>query len=498
MALYFGIERTSYAWRIAAVRVSYGKPMVERVWSVSVASLPALAADADDTATLNPVAVSLLAGVVGPNDAVAIALPGNLATTKRLSVPAALQKHLREALPFELESSLPFDLEDHVWDSQLVRSDAESLKVFVAVAREDDVRGVMTEVAMLVGTEPERVSLGASALSHVVPSAPGARALVYLAHGAAELLVLSEGRVTSYVSLGADSSTWGREIRVALSSYAASGMPTPESLSVLTVNSAERGDAATWGYSVAGQAGLAAVDLEVLNVQIAPTSGAPTRNELLDYALPVGLALGLADGSRGINLRQGALKYERGFGWLGSRLPVLVPLVAVAALAMLVSSVMHVVSRSKDREMQREILAAETRVIFGEETKEPEAARALLAAVGAKLAEDPMPHADALDLMVRISEVLPSNVKMDLEELDMKKGHIGITAIVDSVSDAESFARNLGSQPCFHDVKIVKTNQVVGGERKKFVLEGELRCPEDEHAKKRPSSAAAPAVEAKP
>ena len=106
-----------------------------------------------------------------------------------------------------------------------------------------------------------------------------------------------------------------------------------------------------------------------------------------------------------------------------------------------------------------------------------------------------MPHADALDLMVRISEVLPANVKMDLEELDMKKGHIGITAIVDSVGDAESFAKSLGVQPCFHDVKIVKTNQVVGGDRKKFVLEGEMRCPEDEHAKKKP---AAPAAEAKP
>lgn len=496
MALYFGIERTSYAWRIAAVRVSYGKPLVERVWSVPRTSFPDVATLPEGETPMSP--LSPLASVVGPNDAVAIALSGDLVTTKRLVMPAGVQKQLKEALPFELEGSLPFDLEGHVWDAQLVRSDAESLRVFVAVARESDVRDAMSQGALWLGTEPERVALGACALAQVVPSPGVSRAVIYLAHGAAELLVLADGRVAHYAQLAGDSKAWTREVRVALSSYAASGMAAPESLAVLTANPDERADAQAWCLEVASAVGLRAVDISDVSVQCTPGAEASVKAQLLDYALPVGLALELVDGAKSLNFRQGPLKYERGFGWLGARLPVLVPLAAVAALALVVSSVAHVVAVSRQRDMQREVLAAETRAVFSDETKDPAAARALLAAVGAKLAEDPMPHADALDLMVRIAEALPASVKMDLEELDLKKGHIGVTAIVDSVSDAETFAKSLGEKPCFRDVKVVKTNQVVGGERKKFVLEGEMRCPEDERSKKPKPSAAAPAPEVKP
>ena len=487
MALYFGIERTNRAWRVAAIRVSYGKHAVERVWSVPLKSV-----EEDEQKT------SELLGVVGPSDAVAVALPGRLATTKRLTMPLGVQKQLKEALPFELEASLPFELEGHVWDSQQLRSDADGIRMFVAIAREEDVRGVMSATEDLVGAEPERVSLGASSLVHVIKSPGISRALVYLTEDTAELVVVAEGRCAHYAHLGNDAAGWPRAVRVSLAAYVASGMAAPLSLSVLSDDVHDDVYVAELAAAFGQAAGIAIEEVAALDVAVLPTVDATTRADLVHYAVPVGLAMGLAEAGRGVDFRQGALRYERGFGWLGSKLPDLVPLMAVAALALLVSSVAHGFAASKERDARRATLSAETQAVFNDETTDPEAARALVAAVGAKMAEDPMPHADAFDLMVRISEVLPEGVKMDLEELDLKKGHVGFTGIVDSVSDAEAFARNLGAQPCFHDVKVVKTNQVVGGERKKFVLEGEMRCPEDDRTKAKKTAAAAATAEAKP
>ena len=50
----------------------------------------------------------------------------------------------------------------------------------------------------------------------------------------------------------------------------------------------------------------------------------------------------------------------------------------------------------------------------------------------------------------------------------------------------------LKNEHCFSDVKISRTNQVVGGERQKYVMEFDLKCPEDQKASagKKPSGAA--------
>ena len=44
---------------------------------------------------------------------------------------------------------------------------------------------------------------------------------------------------------------------------------------------------------------------------------------------------------------------------------------------------------------------------------------------------------------------------------------------------------------CFSDIKITRTSQVVGGDRQKYVMEFDLKCPEDQKsvAGKKPSGA---------
>ena len=56
-----------------------------------------------------------------------------------------------------------------------------------------------------------------------------------------------------------------------------------------------------------------------------------------------------------------------------------------------------------------------------------------------------------------------------------------VHGIVGTVGDAQSIGASLGkSDPCFQDVKITRTSQMVGGERQKYVMELDVKCPIDQ------------------
>ena len=81
---------------------------------------------------------------------------------------------------------------------------------------------------------------------------------------------------------------------------------------------------------------------------------------------------------------------------------------------------------------------------------------------------------------MRISEAIPQSMVHDIEELDYAKGHVVVHGIVGTVADAQSIASNLGkADKCFQDVKITRTSQMVGGNRQKYVMEFDVKCPED-------------------
>jgi general secretion pathway protein L len=86
--------------------------------------------------------------------------------------------------------------------------------------------------------------------------------------------------------------------------------------------------------------------------------------------------------------------------------------------------------------------------------------------------------------MVRISEAIPQSVVHDIEELDIQKGHVVVHGIAGTIPEAQSIATSLQTERCFSDVKITRFNQVVGGERQKYVMELDLKCPEDVKGKR--------------
>jgi general secretion pathway protein L len=150
----------------------------------------------------------------------------------------------------------------------------------------------------------------------------------------------------------------------------------------------------------------------------------------------------------------------------------------------------------KEREALVGALGTVTKEVLGTQATSAQEAQDLLAKEVALTDEDPMPHADAFDVMVRLSQAVPFSMVHDVEELDMQRGHVVVRGVVGSIPDAQSIASNLSEQACFSDVKIKNTTQQVGSDRQKYVMEFDLKCPEDVKApaKKKGETSSAPSA----
>jgi len=407
-------------------------------------------------------------------------------------------------LPYELASQVPFDLDDSVFDWRILdqtRDDGQ-LPIVAAVARIEEVRGRIELVKEATGFEPERIAVGALSLGALVPAVPvlaetGTLAIVDLGARAIEVLVLERGETVfaRTLSMGteglpASAPRLAREIRLSFASHRAQGGSLPERV-VLCGG----------GAFVSGAEGFLSGELE-MPVQLLPepaldlsTLGDAAR-ELPRYAKAVALALSFAGRATGMNLRRGPLAFERGFGWVRERLPVLAGLGAVVLVSFVFSGWSRIHEVHSERAALQGALAAVTKEVLGTEADTAQDAEDLLAKEASLTDQDPMPHADAFDVMVRLSEAVPQAVTHDVEELDVVNGRVTIRGIAGSIPEAQSIATALGENKCMSDVKIKSTTQAVGGDRQKYVMEFQLKCPEDAKpaSKKKGDSSAAAAV----
>lgn len=180
-----------------------------------------------------------------------------------------------------------------------------------------------------------------------------------------------------------------------------------------------------------------------------------------------------------MNLRRGPLAFERSFAWVRERIPILAGLASTILVSFGFSAWARLHAIHAEHDALESALGAVTKEVLGTEATTAQDAQDLLAKEVALTDEDPMPHADAFDVMVRLSDAIPSSMKHDIDELDIQKGHVVVHGVVGAIADANAIASTLSDDKCLNDVKIKSTTQAVGGDRQKYVLELDLKCPED-------------------
>ncbi|MEI7895137.1 MAG: hypothetical protein WCI05_18725, partial [Myxococcales bacterium] len=309
----------------------------------------------------------------------------------------------------------------------------------------------------------------------------GPLAVMDLGERSTDIVVLKAGepvfgRTLSLGTTGLPESaaSLAREVRLTLAAYRAQGGNAPTRL-VLAGGGALVAGAKDFLQS---ELGLPVDFLPLPSIDLSAI--APERHgELVRHAKALSLAVGLGGRSRGLDLRRGPLIYERGWGWLRERVPLLFGLVAVVVVSFLFASWAKFHSLAKERVVLEAALGLATKEVLGEETTSASRAADLVLLQTTIADEDPMPHADAFDVLVKLSEDIPQSMKHDIEEFDFQKNHVVVHGVVGTIPDAESIVGSLKNERCLSDIRITRTSAVVGGDRQKYAMEFDLKCPED-------------------
>lgn len=487
MTVYVGIDLGAHSVKVAAIRSSYRKTTLV---GLGLRDLPLDATAAQRGELVKEAVRSVLGEKGGSGDSVAIAINGATAAFVTVSLPANAQKAIGDVLPFELEPVIPFDMSEAVFDYRvLAPPSAEkgaTFPVLCVVARTSEVRARIELVKGAIGVEPERVGVGAFSLATLVAWVPALTQeetvlLLDIGTESSDLLVLERGepvfaRTLSVGTKGIPQTgrKLAREIRTTVLAHRAAGGKPPKKVFLA-------GGGAFVNGAISFLAGE--LELEVVSFPL-PTLEAekPEAPELLTFprfAKALGLAIGLGPKPSGMNLRRGPLAFERGFAWVREKVPLLAGLAAAIFVTSILSAGAQLYATSKERKALAGALGTVTKDVLGESTEDAARANELLAKLTTVADEDPMPHSDAFDVMVKLAENIPQSMVHDVEELDVQKGHAIVHGVVGTIPDAQAIMTAMKNERCFSDVKITRTNQVVGGERQKYVMEFDVKCPED-------------------
>lgn len=482
MPTWLGIDIGSTSVKAALVRSAYRKISLARLASVE------LTAGGSHVDAIRAAVKQALEGEAHGADSMAVAIEGSRVAIHRLALPATAQKQLADVLAYELEAQVPFDLAGAVFDWRLLERGVErgELPIVAAVARVEDVRARIDLVKEATAQEPERVAVGAFALAGLVPYLPTlgedeAIAIVNLGAKTSEVLMLEHGEPVSArtVSAGTEglpgtAPLLARDIGMTFAAHRARGGTAPTTVYLCG-----------GGAFIAGAEGFLSSALG-MPVRILPEPaidliaiGADRSSELPRYAKAIALALSLAGRGAGMNLRRGPLAFERSFAWVRERIPILAGLASTILVSFGFSAWAQLHTIHQEHDALESALGEVTKEVLGTEATTAQEAQELLAKEVALTDEDPMPHADAFDVMVRLSDAIPSSMTHDIDELDVQKGHVVVHGIVGAIADANAIAATLSDDKCLRDVKIKSTTQAVGSDRQKYVLEFDLKCPED-------------------
>ncbi|MBL8718065.1 MAG: pilus assembly protein PilM [Myxococcales bacterium] len=500
MARLLGIDIGTTQVRLAIVRGSARKWSVEALASVDrvAGQVTYASGEVSATATLPELVRELALDAAKGGDPLSVSFSGTAINVRQLELPAAVRRRIAEVLPFELEAQIPYDIDDAVWDHRPRPAPADGPQpVLVVAARTDEVRAQIELCTQGAGREPDHVAPGAFALADLAAALPGfrnggLRAILDLGAESSELLVLdgAEPVFARTLSRGvqglpASAPELAREVRATFLAFRAAGGVAPETLFV-TGGGAVIPDLPRW------LAGELQTPVELLPVE--GLEGLAGRPDAHRFARAVGIALLGAPKPRGLDLRRGPLAYERGYGFLREKVPLLVGLGA----AMLVSFLFSTWARSRnleaDRKTLEQALEATTREVLGEATSSPKRVEEILASKNPGGDDDPLPRADAMDALVQISELVPTGkMKHDIEKLEVQRQPQGgfkviINGIAPTGADVQTIEGNLKAFRCFNNPTVLKKAKAISDDRQKYTLETELRCPEEGGGQKKPGT----------
>ncbi len=491
MARFLGIDIGATHVRAALITTAYRRIALEQAREATIAQAESL--EAAIRAAAEP--------LVSQADGIGVAIAGDGAFAHRITLPSAASRQLESVLAFELEAQVPVDIDELVWSYRVLRREGSQspLVVLAGAARTDAVRGLIVRVKNAIGREPERVGFGPMVLANLAAVAPplrgpGVYALVDLGARRTEVVLLAHGEPVFARTLSrgvADLPDGAVRLAAELKQtfLAWDSMPGDDIQCVYLLGGGSAAQGAEEYF--AHELGVPVLAVPTLNME----NLSADQTEVPRFAKALCLALGVAGREHDIDLRRGPLAFQRGFGFLKEKLPLLGGLGGSLLLSFLFAawSELHALGKENDTLVAR--LEQATKAAFDKSASDAEAASLLLEEAKSKAESDPMPHMDAFDTLVELSKAIPTSVTHDIDEFDMQRGHVKLQGVVGSTEDASLVLNKVGEHRCVSGAKMSKITQVVNSTRQKYVLEYDVKCPEDSAAKKKKAEGEKPGDE---
>jgi hypothetical protein len=470
MARYVGIEVTEAQVKGVALRAAYRRVQIEAIERVPRGPGPeGLAA-----------ALAEVARRIGPGvDATYAALPGTDVSLRMIELPRAVARRGGRMISTELEGSLPYEIDQATIDAQVIRT-GETVELLVAAARTERVRALI-ETLREARIEPREVAVGPIALGELAVTIPelavaGPVLLLHAYEAFADVAVLKSGVVQLARTLSGQTTPEARArgVRQTLGAYLAGGGEAPQSAYLCGEWAAYYMDvvADTLGL----QPGAISPTLPLTGVTLAP-GVPPGETQLAPLAMALAMR-GIGRAAGRIDLRKGDLALSRGTQVLREKALVL----GLAAFSVVASWGFATYTRytelRSERERLSQVLARVTLDTFGQRVTDPARARSMARGGGAETETNPVPAADALDVIGVLSARIPESIHHDVTQLDVTDERVQLQGLVDSLAERDQIVDAIDDFQCFQNIQRGRTQRNPGDNRQQYALEFELRCPD--------------------
>ncbi|HEY2030755.1 MAG TPA: pilus assembly protein PilM [Myxococcales bacterium] len=390
---------------------------------------------------------------IGPEDAIAVALPGAMVAAHLVTLPFVDPKRIEQVLPAEVEGIIPFDLADVVWDYSILSAANGKTEILVGVVQKNVLREELARFSA-AGIDPRVVTLGPFALAALVEkgslTAPEGISAVLLdtGPGRADLVLAQDGKVSlarALATLGPDAWASAASDEGAISRIA--GFIARDVKISLRARNMTPSKILLAGPIAAmpGAAEKLSSDLQLPAEPLTLPAGGPAAAQALGLALR-------AQTPRGkINFRKDEFAFTRDLSQVRGQ----ITRVAAAVTVLLVLSLVYGVARLSSLHAQAEgyddAVCAATKRILGACTTDYRQAIGRLSGGSSRAAG--IPRVSAADVLAEVITHLPPDAPPLIQDLETTTTAVRIKGAVGGYDKVDAITSGLKKDKCFGEIK---------------------------------------------
>jgi len=451
-------------------------------------------------------------------DLIISALSGSDVSIRRLSVPNAALKQIEQILPFELDGQIPFSVDDALFKHRVLGKAQDSTNLMVMAVRKDTVQEHVQKLGQQ-GIEPNTLTYAPMVYEILMKGSHESSVVLDIGFASTNACFVENGRAVSGRTLpfggrnlnrtlmkkgniGWDAAEkgkidWGlesgtkaadvmkqtisgfvRDLRQTIAAHLAQGWEAPQKIYMCGGTSRLKGIV----NHISAETGIPAERLEVLDEVEMPMEADTGQTS---GALAVCLArIDELGRDRRVDFRTGELAYRGDVNYLRQRAWMIAAGLALILCAWVFSALTERHLLMQESEQQKMRLSAMTQSLMGEEIADYRKLDEMLKDL--KVDKAPIPPIDAFDVLDELSARIDENIIHDIENIEIRPSRVSIRGEVDSdVAGGETTLSPIdliknsfeGWKECVTGVKVGRTTSTNNGERLKYTMEVDTKCP---------------------